>query len=138
MCLLHDAISHSGDVGVDLQHVRQRLTQAEASNAYVVLSYRDVEDCTQYKYALFVYLKENANPRERTIYSAGVRHLQKLLTGKHCHVIHVNTIDELTPDILNPKEKHHNREALMTQQERTRAQIASMEVAPQPTHLPGV
>lgn len=134
-----DLIPASGSATSELEKVRAALRDCGLQAAYAVV-YGAMADPVH----IITYTSDNAKAKERMLYSSGTRHLQDVVnranTVRRTKVLSVQSaeVDDIEPALFQHKEDAAGRAALMTQSERDKAQIATMEVAPQPTVMPGV
>lgn len=120
------------NLGKDCEEIRKRLRASNLKCAYIVLL------ASTNQPALIVYVNDNAKPKDRMMYSTGSSHMQEAVRVSSAYCVQCSTIDEIRPELFREHETTEGREELMTESERTHAQIAKMEVAPQPSVLPGV
>lgn len=135
---LGDAIPTTRSLSADLEKLRSALTASQLHACYAV-----VHGPTGNSITIVTYTGDGAKAKERMLYSTGSAHLREVVannTARHTNVrvVQAAAIDDIQTALFQRKESAEGREALMTESERQREEIAKMPVAPQPTILPGV
>lgn len=121
-----------GSVQKDLDAVRKRIHGDNIMCVFVVVRVAPNE------IGVITYVNDDAKPRDRLMYSSGTAHLQDAVKAPRVLSAQTSVVDGIKPTMFQRTETDAGREELMTESERRNAEIAKMEVAPQPSCLPGV
>lgn len=135
--LLSDPIRVDGDASKVLAEVRRRLQAEDSLAAYVVVTLTNPDGFT-----VISYVSDRTPAKQRMLYSSGLSYLQEQVAqeggGAPVETAQASEISAIMPSLLRRVITQEERESLMTESERRHAEIARMEVAPQPAGLPGL
>ncbi|CAD2214982.1 Cofilin/tropomyosin-type actin-binding protein, putative [Angomonas deanei] len=122
----------SKDLTKSCDAVREHLVKEGLTCAYIVVRVADSQP------SLVVYVSDSAKPRDRMVYSSGASNMRDIVRVSSTLTVQASAPEEIKPELFVRKESAAGREDLMTASEKMNDRLSKMEVAPQPSILPGV
>lgn len=115
----------------DLVKLRTVIATAGVAAAYIILK------LDEGKFAQVTFCSDHVKPKEKMVYASGAGHLADGFGLGRVVREHVACVDEITLSLF-AEETAESRAGLMTEKEKLRTAMDTMELAPMPVMMPGV